>query len=221
MNQKGKGWSKHTTLRFQVGLIVSLSLCLAAFEWKDYEPKKLIVFGTLESEPLDTMITKITIQPPKPPKPKVQPEIIEVKEETFEEELIEFSEFNEDIDIEEPEIAEEPPVEEVAEEPDIFDIVEFKAEPKEGMTNFLKFVAKNIKYPTQARRMGVEGKVYIQFIIELDGSLSNFQLVRGIGAGCDEEAIRVLKKSKNWNPARQRGKAVRQRMILPINFRLN
>jgi len=222
MEKKQNGWSKHIGLRFQIGLIVSLSLTLAAFEWKNYHPNELVILGTLDDTPEDLILPPITeVKPPPPPKPKVQPEIIAVEEDVPEEDLIEFSEYNEEINIDEPEVTEEPPAEEVAEEPDFFLVPEVAATPKEGMNEFLKFVAENMKYPVAARRMGVEGKVFVQFIIEKDGSLSDLQVVRGIGAGCDEEAVSVLKKSKKWNPARQRGKAVRQRMVLPIYFRLN
>lgn len=221
MSEKGNGWSKNIFLRFQIGLIISLALTLTAFEWKDYGPDELVDLGSLEDDMFEEAIVPITVQPPKQrPKPKVQPIVIEVEEEPEVEEILDF-EFDEDIEIAE-EVVVEPDLEpeEIVEEPFIL-VPEVAAVPQEGMTKFLKFLAKNIKYPTTARRMAIEGKVFIQFIIEKDGSLSDLQVVRGIGAGCDEEAMRVLKKSKKWNPARQRGKAVRQRMVLPINFRLN
>lgn len=220
MNQKGKGWSKNTTVRFQIGLIISLSLCLAAFEWKSYGPDELVDLGDLTVDVFDETLPPITeYKPPKPPQPKMAPIIVEAEpEEVIDEIDITFD----PVEIENiPEPEPEPEPVEVAEEPDFFLVPEVAAAPKDGMNEFLKFVAKNIKYPTTARRMGTEGKVFIQFIIEKDGSLTDLKVIRGIGAGCDEEAVRVLKKSKNWNPARQRGKAVRQRMVLPINFRLN
>jgi protein TonB len=68
--------------------------------------------------------------------------------------------------------------------------------------------------------MGVEGRVYVEFIVEKDGSLTDIQLAKGIGGGCDEEAIRVLSNAPKWNPGRQRGNPVRVRMIMPINFQL-
>ena len=78
-----------------------------------------------------------------------------------------------------------------------------------------------MKYPSQAQRMGLEGKVFIEFVVGRDGSIADVKVLRGIGAGCDEEAIRVLKKSPNWSPGKQRGRPVRQRMVLPITFKLN
>jgi len=77
-----------------------------------------------------------------------------------------------------------------------------------------------MRYPVQARRMGIEGRVFVQFVVQKDGSLQEIQVIKGIGAGCDEEAVRVIKKSKNWKPGKQRGRAVKVRMIIPIVFRL-
>jgi TonB family protein len=85
---------------------------------------------------------------------------------------------------------------------------------------FYEQVMKKIKYPSFAKRMGVEGKVFVQFIIEKDGTVSNVQTIKGIGAGCDAEAERVVASTTGWTPGKLRGKAVRQKMVLPINFKL-
>ncbi len=69
--------------------------------------------------------------------------------------------------------------------------------------------------------MGIEGKVFLTFIVDKDGSITDVTLARGIGGGCDEEAIRILKESPKWNPGKQRGRAVRQKMTFPIIFKLN
>jgi len=68
--------------------------------------------------------------------------------------------------------------------------------------------------------MGIEGKVFVQFIVDKAGNITNVTAVKGIGAGCDEEAVRVIKGSPKWKPGKQRGKAVKVRMILPITFKL-
>ena len=111
----------------------------------------------------------------------------------------------------------EEPEEEVEE---IFTIVEDQPEFPGGIGAFYKYVATNLRYPAQARRMGIAGKVFVQFVVEKDGRLTDVQILKGIGAGCDEEALRVIKKSKAWKPGRQRGRPVKVRMIIPINFRL-
>ena len=101
----------------------------------------------------------------------------------------------------------------------LFTIVEESAAPVGGMNAFNEFVARNIVYPSQAKRMDIQGKVYVEFIVERDGSITSIRTLKGIGAGCDEEAVRVVGLAPKWNPGKQRGKAVRQKMILPINFR--
>jgi TonB family protein len=105
-------------------------------------------------------------------------------------------------------------------ENEIFTIVEETAQPKNGINEFYANLATQIKYPEQARKTGVEGRVFVEFVVNKDGSLSEVKVLRGIGAGCDSEAMRVVSKSENWNPARQRGKAVKQRIVLPIVFAL-
>lgn len=103
---------------------------------------------------------------------------------------------------------------------DIFTIVEDQPQFEGGMKAFYQYITSKLQYPGQARQQGIEGKVFVQFVVEKDGSLSNVNTVKGIGAGCDEEAVRVLKESPKWKPGLQRGRAVKVRMILPITFKL-
>ncbi|HEX6890078.1 MAG TPA: energy transducer TonB, partial [Chryseolinea sp.] len=102
----------------------------------------------------------------------------------------------------------------------IFLVVEETAAPTGGMPAFYEYVGKKLKYPAQARRMGIEGKVFVEFVIERDGTITDVKAIKGIGAGCDEEAVRVLQSAPKWKPGKQRGKPVRQRMVLPIAFKL-
>ena len=102
----------------------------------------------------------------------------------------------------------------------IFTIVEEAAHPKGGIKSFYKYIKENLTYPEQAKTLGIEGKVFVSFVVEKDGSRSTFKILRGIGAGCDEEAIRLMKESPAWQPAKQNGKVVRQKMTLPFNFKL-
>jgi protein TonB len=78
-----------------------------------------------------------------------------------------------------------------------------------------------MKYPAQARRMGIEGKVFVEFVVDKDGTLTEVKTVKGIGAGCDEEAVRVIQSAPKWKPGKQRGRPVKVRMILPIIFKLS
>jgi len=111
-----------------------------------------------------------------------------------------------------------PVEEEVAE--DIFTIVEDQPAPIGGMRAFYEFVANNLRYPEEARNAGIEGKVFIEFVISKDGSVTNVKCIKGIGQGCDNEAIRVISISPVWKPGKHEGKNVNVRMILPITFKL-
>ncbi|MEQ8685851.1 MAG: M56 family metallopeptidase [Imperialibacter sp.] len=103
---------------------------------------------------------------------------------------------------------------------EIFTVVEDQPTPPGGMQAFYAYIGRELSYPKQARQLGVEGKVFVQFEIEKDGSITNIQTLKGIGAGCDMESERVIAGSPKWNPGKQRGRAVKVRMILPITFKL-
>lgn len=109
---------------------------------------------------------------------------------------------------------------EVKEGEEVYTVVDENASPIGGMAAFYKHVASELNYPAHAVRMGVEGKVYVEFIINKDGSISDANVVRGIGGGCDEEAVRVVNNSPDWTPAKQNGKIVRQKYTIPITFKL-
>lgn len=209
-----------TGLFLNIGLVVSLLLTITAFEWKFYDDQNLVDLGQVEDNFEDIMDIPPTEQPPPPPPKVQQPEIIEVPDE---EEIEEEIEVDLDVEITEETVVEEvvfdeEPEEEVAEE--VFTIVEDQPAPKGGMAAFYEFVQKQLRYPNQARRMGIEGKVFVQFVVDKDGTITEVQAVKGIGAGCDEEAVRVIQQSPKWTPGKQRGKAVKVRMILPITFKL-
>jgi protein TonB len=89
-----------------------------------------------------------------------------------------------------------------------------------GNEEMLSFVKANIEYPEIAKRAGVEGKVYVQFVVDRNGSISNVAVVKGIGAGCDEEAIRVIRKMPKWTPGKQNGAPVNVQVSIPIFFKL-
>ena len=103
---------------------------------------------------------------------------------------------------------------------DVYVIVEESAEPEGGMENYWKILGSKIQYPLEARQRGVEGRVFVEFVVDEVGQLSDFKLLKGIGAGCDEEALRVMTQSPPWKPGKQRGVAVKQRMVIPIIFKL-
>ena len=87
-----------------------------------------------------------------------------------------------------------------------------------GMQEMMKFISENRKYPAEAKAKEIHGKVIVAFVVERDGSLSDVKIRRGIGYGCDEEAIRLIKSMPKWTPGKQNGKAVRVSFMLPVTF---
>jgi protein TonB len=213
---------KKSGMFLNLGLAVSVAVCLFAFEYKSYDDRALKDLGTVDDAFEELLDIPITEQPPPPPPPPVeQPVIQEVPDEVEIEEI----EVNFDVDVKEETvikevvIAEAPPVEEKAEQ--IFDVVETMPTPPGGMEGWNKYLSANLKYPTQARRMGIEGTVYVVFVVNTDGSIQDVEILRGIGGGCDEEAMRVVQAAPKWEPGKQRGKPVRVKMRLPIRFKLS
>lgn len=104
---------------------------------------------------------------------------------------------------------------------EVFKVVEQMPSYPGGPADLLKFLAANINYPKVAKDNGVEGMVVIQYVIEKDGSITDAKVVKGIGAGCDEEALRVVNAMPNWTPGKQRGQVVPVQFNLPIRFKLD
>ncbi len=102
----------------------------------------------------------------------------------------------------------------------IYVVVETMPEFPGGIDSMMAYLGRTISYPEKARKKGIEGKVYVQFIVQKDGSLSDIKVIKGIGGGCDEEAISAIENMPNWTPGKQRGKPVPVRIVQPINFRL-
>jgi protein TonB len=205
----------------QLGLIVALAVILLAFEWKSYD-KSIEGFGERVVDNIEEDIIPITeqkVKPPPPPPPKkvVQLNIVEDDVEVEDDLLIdieadEFTEIDEYIPIE---------VEEEVYEENIFTVVESMPVFKGGNAALNPYLSANIKYPVMAKESGIQGKVYITFVVEKDGSITDVKLLRGIGGGCDEEAIRVVKNMPKWTPGKQRGKPVRVQYNLPVRFTLH
>lgn len=103
---------------------------------------------------------------------------------------------------------------------EIFTVVEESATPKGGMPALYELLASNLKYPDSARHAGVQGKIFVEFVVNENGSLSDFRILKGISKQCNDEAIRALSLSPAWNPGKQNGVTVKQRIVLPIIFNL-
>ncbi|AFL82789.1 TonB family protein [Belliella baltica DSM 15883] len=212
--------TKKSGMFLNLGLLVSVGLVLFAFEYKSFDDRNLKDLGQVTDDFEELLDIPITEQPPPPPPPVEQPIIQEIPDEIEIEEKIEV---NFDVDVKEETVIKEivisdAPVEEKAET--IFDVVENAPNPPGGMEGWNEYLRKNLKYPTQARRMGIEGTVYVVFVVNTDGSIQDVDVLRGIGGGCDEEALRVVKAAPKWEPGKQRGRPVRVRMRLPIRFKL-
>jgi protein TonB len=212
--------TKKTGFFFSIGLFITMILVVMAFEWREADEGVIDLAGKRTDTFEETLEVPPTEQPPPPPPVIQQPQVVEVPDE---EEIKEDIKVNLDV-----EVTEEAKVEQIvvqAEEPkeetdEIFTVVEESAAPKGGMAAFYKYVGEKIKYPAQARRMGIEGRVFVEFVINKDGSLSDVKAIKGIGAGCDEEAVRIIQSAPPWTPGKQRGKPVKQRYTLPIIFKL-
>jgi protein TonB len=214
---------RYSRLFFNIGLCLSLMLMITAFEWKFYDKGKLIDLGNLNTNFENLVDVPPTEQPP-PPQPKlVQPKIVEVADE---EEIIENIEIDLDIEMTEDLIIDQPVFDEMQMDvedekvDEIFTIVEQQPEPVGGFAAFYKYVGENLKYPRLAEQSFIQGRVYLEFVVERDGTLTDIKVMKGIGGGCDEEACRIIAGAPKWKPGKQRGRPVRVKMVMPILFRL-
>ncbi len=205
---------------FNLGLVVSLLLAITAFEWKfPLNGEQIVLNGHSEFEEPELVLATIHTTPPPP---KVVPvNVVEVPDDA----KIELPEIEFVLDPDQsgnipPVVFSIPePKDEPTEEP--INIAEVMPEFDGGLAAFYKFVSNKLKYPAQARKLGIEGKVFVNFVVDKDGSLSQVAIARGIGAGCDEEVLRILAMSPKWKPGRQGGRPVKVRMMMPIHFRLD
>jgi protein TonB len=234
---------KYSGTMLGIGVATSIAFVLFSVNLTEYE-KEIIVpdyeFDVEEEIEVEPPRTK---EPPPPPPPPPPPEIEEVVDEEVEEDPFEDQTIEEDtyMDDEVPEQVEEapppppPPPEPEVEE--IFKVVEqmprfpgcedlgSEEEKKQcAQKKLLEYIYANIKYPPIARENGVEGMVVVKFVVDKDGSISDPQVVRDIGAGCGDEALRVVKSMNKenikWIPGKQRGRPVRVQFNLPVKFQL-
>lgn len=200
-----------------LGMVAATALMLVFMEWAKYERSESSL-GDLDLDMMEEEIIPPSAAPPPPPPPPPAPttvfEIVEDEEEIEEEIELDDMEIDEDTEVE---FIEE--VEEVEEE-QIFTIVEQMPTFPGGESELFKYLGKSIKYPQMAQDAGIQGVVFVTFLVDKDGGVKNVKVLRGIGGGCDEEAIRVVKKMPKWTPGKQRGKSVKVQYNLPIKFTL-
>ena len=200
---------------------MTLSIVLIAFSWKSKTGITKETGRATDTTPDEMLEIPSTEQPP-PPAPVIRsPHIIEVPDNEAVEEKIKVNlDLEENTPIET--IVVRDTLQEKEESPDeILIFVEAPPQFPGGDDAMLKFIQQNLKYPPRARRMGIEGRVFIKAVIEKDGAISNAAVMKGIGAGCDEEALQIIRSFPRWIPGKQRGKPVRVRMTFPIKFRLD
>ena len=208
-----------------IGLAVSMLLVNIAFNWKFYDDPTIEPLELIRSNEVMELIEAPSTTQPQPPPPQIQKHIVfvEVDEEMEIEKMnIVFDvEVSEETSIQEI-VYEEPPLQEVEDEEveEIFEIVEHSPQPVGGMAEFYKYVSENLQYPRRAARENIQGRVFVRFVVSKTGKITDVEVIKGIGGGCDEVAKEILENAPVWEPGRQRGKAVNVRMILPITFRL-
>jgi protein TonB len=209
---------------FFIGLGISVSLAITAFEWttkknvypdKNFETIKEsyihvlpITHEPLKAIPIEekkTLSPWQTITPTTLPDYSIKDNVtIELPEENF-------------IDLNSGIGAFDLPPEDTTR---ILLIAEVQPKPVGGYESYYGQLSKNLKYPRQAIRQHVDGRVYVEFVVDRNGTVSQVKVIKGIGAGCDEEAMRVLTLTK-WEPGKQRGRPVNVRMIIPVIFKVN
>lgn len=208
-------------LYFAIGLLFVLSSIFCLFEFKFYTQQELHIeklhLDLIEAEVIPISHHNIA-PPPPPPAATTQFEIVSDHEEIVIELELEDMEIDDDAKVEVIIPFVEDVVEEEVIEEEIFTIVEQMPEYPGGMKALFQYLGESIEYPAMAKDAHIQGKVFITFVVSRNGEITEVEVLRGIGGGCDEEAIRVVKNMPKWNPGKQRGRAVKVQYNLPINF---
>jgi len=207
---------------FKIGLSLSMVAVLLAFEYRIFE-RTSIEFDGRPVEWLDEDMIEITIpKPPEPPKLPERQDLVLASDD----ELIDDTDFIVDIDaypdlsVPDFSLVDYTKPEDEAKEDDILVTAEIMPEFPGGFQALYKYLSSELNYPRLAKDLGIQGSVFIGFVIEKDGSVSNVHILRGIGGGCDEEAVRVVSKMPRWNPGQMGTRAVRVSFSLPVRFKL-
>lgn len=204
----------------QLGLIVALGAALAAFEWKTPNTG-IIALPVRTTDAIDIDIIDFIPKKKEAPKPVNTTQLKQVSDllEDLPEVEIEIEADPDDMvlpEIYKPVLPDEPE----DQNSDPFVVVEIMPEFPGGIAALHAYLSENIEYPRMAREAGISGIVYLSFVVGADGKLSDIIVLRGVGGGCTEEAIRVVKAMPAWKPGIQRSKAVKVKMTLPISFKL-
>ena len=215
-------------LSILMGIVVGLAVLFVGFEWGTQEKtiqKDEGIADIIAEEEIDITRQEETPPPPPPPPPVEQvAEVLNVVEDDVEVENTDLL-SSEDNQAEAQTQTYVPPVGKVEEEEEssqqIFMVVEEMPEFPGGQAALMSFIAKSIKYPVVAQENGIQGRVTCSFVVNKDGSIVDAEVIRGIDPSLDKEALRVINTMPKWKPGKQRGKPVRVKFTVPINFRLN
>jgi len=210
----------------EIGLIFSLIMVLLAFNWKTDEKGTIQYYQRTAEDVLEELVPITQQKPPDPPKINIPQAVTVINIVDNEMEVDDDIIIDVDIDASDavPEYIPVPVLKEEegpADEQEIFKVVESMPGFPGGEAALYTFLANNMKYPEMAKAAGISGKVYITFVVETDGSITDVKILRGIGGGCDEEAVRVIQSMPSWTPGKQRNMPVRVQYVLDIKFTLS
>ena len=215
------GKNKVTSL--MIGLVISLSIMFVALEWTqkddvlaadsfpmgDYIPDELIPI---------TLPEKKTVPPP--PAAVAKAEIIEIIQDDADVDDDIMASIEDNQEWLDPQEYDFPIIEPEPEPDEIFMIVEDQPEFPGGTAALLEYLKKNIKYPAICRENNIQGRVLVTFIVNKDGAIVEPEVVKSVNPSLDKEALRVISQMPNWKPGYQRGKPVRVKFTVPVNFQL-
>ena len=217
--ERGKGTS------LLIGFVIALGVMFVALEWTQREVEDNSELYTARDVSLNEEMIPITLPEkktvPPPPAAVTKAEIIEIVEDDadIEEDIMASTEDNTEwVDIDDYDVV---TVEPEPEEEEIFMVVEDQPEFPGGTAALLEYLRKNIKYPAICRENNIQGRVLVTFIVNKDGAIVEPEVVKSVNPSLDKEALRVISTMPNWKPGSQRGKPVRVKYTVPVNFRLN
>ena len=207
----------HRITHILTGMVLSIAFSLCFLEYKSISDYKVIITSSLVSLEDEEVVEINTNTPPPPPPPPAPPEVVKVVEDKqiVENKIIIIDQEAEVNIIIELEKEPEPIVEQ------IFDVVEENPEFIGGMAKLYEYLGKTIQYPEMAKENGIQGKVFVQFVVWKDGSIKDIKVVKGVHKTLDSEALRVITRMPLWSPGKQRGKNVNARFTLPIKFKIS
>lgn len=205
----------------QIGLVVVLSLVLIAFEWTTTDVSIDISLKD-EAVTVEEEIIPITrqeeVKPPPPPPPPKAADILNIVEDDVELET-ELEIMDTEMDVhQEVDFTDIVIEEEERDTGEIFMIVEEMPEFPGGQAALQRYLATSVKFPVIAQENGIQGRVFVQFVINTKGEVTNATVLRGVDPSLDKEALRVVESMPNWKPGKQRNRAVRVSYTVPINF---